>query len=137
MNISVIGTGSWGTALALVLHDNNHKVKCWTLEQDQVDSIRENGENKDFLPGVKFPDSILVTTDMKLVLDDTDIVVSAVPSQVTRKVILKAKELVTEKDSPDSCICQRVHHPAKLYPIEPEYQMQNKNNITTLSMNLL
>jgi len=98
MNITVIGTGSWGTALALVLNDNKHKVKCWTLEQKQIDMIRETGENKDFLPGVKFPMTIPVSTDMKTALENAEIIVSAVPSQVTRKVIAEAKKVVSSKD---------------------------------------
>jgi glycerol-3-phosphate dehydrogenase (NAD(P)+) len=98
MNISIIGTGSWGTALALVLNGNKHTVKCWTLEQKQVDIIRKTGENKDFLPGIKFPQSIPVSTNMKKVLENADIIVSAVPSQVTRKVIAHAKKVIDSID---------------------------------------
>ena len=88
MNISVVGTGSWGTALALVLHENGHNVKCWTLEESQVKKIKETGENADFLPGIKIPDSIFISTDLENIVKDAEIVVSAVPSQVTRKVIM-------------------------------------------------
>ncbi len=94
MNISMIGTGSWGTALALVLHENGHNVKCWTNMQEQVQKIKDTGENGDFLPGIKFPKEILVTTDMNDLGSDQHIVVSAVPSQVTRLVAGKVKEVV-------------------------------------------
>ena len=94
MNISVIGTGSWGTALALVLHENGHNVKCWTHNKDQVQKILETGENGDYLPGIKFPKEILVTTNMNDLGSDQDIVVSAVPSQVTRSVVEDVKKFV-------------------------------------------
>ncbi|MCB0282902.1 MAG: NAD(P)H-dependent glycerol-3-phosphate dehydrogenase [Calditrichae bacterium] len=87
MNISVVGTGSWGTALALVLSENGHNVKCWTLEEAHVKKIKETGENKDFLPGVKIPESLFISTNLEQIIADSEIIVSAVPSQVTRKVI--------------------------------------------------
>lgn len=94
MNISVIGTGSWGTALALVLHENGHRVNCWTNMKDQVQQILETGENGDYLPGIKFPREITVTTDMNEMGSDQQIVVSAVPSQVTRLVVEDVKKIV-------------------------------------------
>lgn len=94
MNISVIGTGSWGTALALVLHENGHWVKCWTNSEEQVQKILNTGENGDFLPGIKFPKEIVVTTDFRQLGSSQQIVVSAVPSQVTRLVIKDVKNVV-------------------------------------------
>ncbi|KAA3617443.1 MAG: NAD(P)H-dependent glycerol-3-phosphate dehydrogenase [Calditrichaeota bacterium] len=98
MNISVIGTGSWGTALALVLYENGHAVKCWTLDQKQVDKIKDTGENGDFLPGVKIPESLLISTNMKEIVSDAEIIVSAVPSQVTRKVVENIKSVLQGPD---------------------------------------
>lgn len=96
MNISVIGTGSWGTALALVLHENGHNVKCWTNMQEQVQKIRATGENGDYLPGISFPKELVVTTDMNEMGSDQQIVVSAVPSQITRLVVENVKKVVNQ-----------------------------------------
>lgn len=87
MKIALIGMGSWGTALALALYENGHDIKCWTLEDEQVKKIKETGENGDFLPGVKIPKDLTISTDMEMVAQGAELVVSAVPSQVTRKVI--------------------------------------------------
>ncbi|MCD4691991.1 MAG: NAD(P)H-dependent glycerol-3-phosphate dehydrogenase [Calditrichales bacterium] len=87
MRAAVIGSGSWGTTLALVLNNNGHHVNCWTIEQTTLDDVREKKENSRYLPGVKIPDSILFTGDMKEAVKDAEIIISAVPSQVTREVI--------------------------------------------------
>ena len=55
MNIAMIGTGSWGTALALLLRENGHNIKCWTNDEKQVETIAKTGQNADFLPGIDFP----------------------------------------------------------------------------------
>ena len=52
MNVALIGAGSWGTALALVLNQNKHQVKCWTIEQSTIDDVKKKGENSRYLPGV-------------------------------------------------------------------------------------
>lgn len=93
MNIAVIGTGSWGTALALVLHENGHNAKCWTRDEQQVKKIKETGENADYLPGIKIPGSLHISTDMKTVVSDAEMIVCAVPSQVTRKVVENIKSV--------------------------------------------
>jgi glycerol-3-phosphate dehydrogenase (NAD(P)+) len=87
MRAAVIGSGSWGTTLALVLNNNGHHVNCWTIEQTTLDDVREKKENSRYLPGVKIPDSILFTGDMKEAVKDAEMIISAVPSQVTREVI--------------------------------------------------
>lgn len=97
MNITLLGTGSWGTALALVLHENGHQVRCWTHLEEHVQMIHTNGENKDYLPGIPFPDEIYVTSDIKAAVADAHIIVSAVPSQVTRNVITPLKNYVNAK----------------------------------------
>ena len=58
MKVGVLGAGSFGTTLALVLNSNNHSVTCWSFEKETVDDIDLTRENKKFLPGVQIPDSI-------------------------------------------------------------------------------
>ena len=98
MNIALIGTGSWGTALALVLHSNNHKVKCWTIEQETIKDVKEKHENFRYLPGILIPKDLLVSDNLSKVVADADIIVNAVPSQVTRSVVPRVKDVLTKKD---------------------------------------
>lgn len=61
----VIGSGSWGTALARVLSKNGHEVTLWSRREEESRMLREERENKSKLPGVKIPDDILCTTDLE------------------------------------------------------------------------
>ena len=92
----VIGAGSWGSALALSLHKNNHKVFMWTRDVDQVKEIRDTKENSKFLPGVIFPDDLIVSNDLEEVIKDSEIVVLAVPSQAVRSVSKQIKPFIKE-----------------------------------------
>ena len=92
----VIGAGSWGVALALSLHKNNHQVFMWTRDVDQVEEIRDTKENSKFLPGVIFPDDLIVSNDLEEVIKDSEIVVLAVPSQAVRSVSKQIKPFIKE-----------------------------------------
>ena len=83
-NIGIIGAGSWGTALATVLANNNKQVQVWSIMEDEVAMLRENHEHLTKLPGVKLADSITFTTDMREVIEDKEMLVLAVPSVFTR-----------------------------------------------------
>ena len=63
--ISIIGAGSWGTALALVLHTNGHKVTVWSIVEEEIAMLKEKHEHVEKLPGVKLPEDIIFTTDLK------------------------------------------------------------------------
>ena len=82
--ISVLGAGSWGTALALLLHNNGHKVILWSALGEEIDVLREKRENVSKLPGVKIPEAIDITTDLERSLRDADVAVLAVPSPYIR-----------------------------------------------------
>lgn len=82
--VSIIGAGSWGTSLAVLLSNNGHKVSVWSLFQDEVDLLLKEREHKEKLPGVKVPDSVEFTTDIKKCLDGHDFIVLVVPSQTVR-----------------------------------------------------
>ena len=83
-NIGIIGAGSWGTALATVLANNNKQVQVWSIMEDEVAMLRENHEHLTKLPGVKLADSITFTTDMREAIEDKEMLVLAGPSVFTR-----------------------------------------------------
>ena len=82
--IGVIGAGSWGTALAVVLAHNGHNVTVWSILEDEVEMLTKEHEHKDKLPGVKIPETISFTTDLKTAAAGKEMVILAVPSPFTR-----------------------------------------------------
>jgi glycerol-3-phosphate dehydrogenase (NAD(P)+) len=97
--VAVIGSGSWGTALAVQLHTAGNNVILWSFKEEEVQNILRDGENKEFLPGVKIPSEINVTYK-----DDdvawADVVVFSTPSKFVRSMakrfcsIIKPNQLV-------------------------------------------
>lgn len=82
--VGVIGAGSWGTALALLLHNNGHEVVLWSIIEEEVKMLCEKREHESKLPGVRLPESMVITTDLEYSLNDKDLIVLAVPSPFTR-----------------------------------------------------
>ncbi len=85
-DISIIGAGSWGTALALNLHRNGHRVTVWSIVEAEIEMLKTEREHKDKLPGVKLPDDMEFTTDLQTAAAGRDVLVLAVPSPHTRSV---------------------------------------------------
>lgn len=83
-NIGVIGAGSWGIALTVLLHNNGHQVTVWSALKDEITMLQKQHEHKDKLPGVKLAEDILFTTELEEAMADKDILVLAVPSPFTR-----------------------------------------------------
>ena len=92
----VIGAGSWGSALALLLYYNGHQVTLWSALEDEVELLRTKRENPDKLPGVRLPEEIEVTSDLKAGVTGQDILVLAVPSPFVRSTAQQMKPLVKE-----------------------------------------
>lgn len=92
--ISVLGSGSWGLALALLLHNNGHEVLLWSARPESARKLREKRENPDRLPGVRLPDEIDVLTDMERALKDVDVTVLAVASPYIRSTAHKMAPFV-------------------------------------------
>ena len=85
----VIGSGSWGTALARVLSKNGHEVTLWSRREEESRMLRKERENKSKLPGVKIPDDILCTTDLEQTVEGKDILVLATASPSIRSMAKK------------------------------------------------
>ncbi len=96
MKVSVIGSGSWGTAVAILLAKHNHQVYLWSWQQEETDRLNRDRENKEFLPGVKFPDNIICTHNMEEAVKDSELIVTVVPSPATRTTARELSKVVVE-----------------------------------------
>ena len=92
--IGILGAGSWGTALAILLHDNGHDVTVWSIHEKEVEMLNTTRRHESKLPGVEIPEGILFTTDMKESMSDKDVCVLAVPSPFIRSTCQKMKAYV-------------------------------------------
>ena len=87
IDIAVLGSGSWGTALALQLCRNGHRVRLWGNESDQIAELRAHGENRRFLPGVPFPPGLVPQESLEETLAGTSACLAVVPSHAFAEVI--------------------------------------------------
>lgn len=83
---AVIGAGSWGTALAILLAKKGQQVYLWGHQREHMDNLERDKENKLFLPGFPLPDQLNLTADLERAVSDADCVVMVVPSHVYREV---------------------------------------------------
>lgn len=95
-NVGVIGAGSWGTALALLLSKNGHGVTVWSISEEEINMLSSEREHKSKLPGVRLPDDMVFTADMEAAARGKDFLVLAVPSKFTRGTARKMKDYIAE-----------------------------------------
>ena len=94
--IGIIGAGSWGIALSVLLHNNGHHVTIWSALKDEIDMLNREHEQKDKLPGVKLADDMVFTTELSEAVKGKNVLVLAVPSSFTRTTAHSMKELVAD-----------------------------------------
>ncbi len=95
--VSFLGAGSWGTALAILLAKNGHKVTLWSKVEDEVNMLSENREHIHRLPGVKLPSSIMITGDLKqAVQNGEDLIVFSVASPYVRATAKEVSSLIAK-----------------------------------------
>ena len=95
-NVGIMGAGSWGTALALLLHRNGHQVTVWSISEEEVKMLSEKREHVSKLPGVKIPEDMAFTTDVESTVKGKDFLVLAVPSPFTRNTARSMSPYVAE-----------------------------------------
>lgn len=98
--ITVLGAGSWGTTIALLLDGKGYDVALWEFYAEQADKLSDNRENERFLPGIKIPEEIKITSRINDALEGSEYVVFATPSHTIRSVakLARASESFNSKD---------------------------------------
>lgn len=91
--VAVLGSGSWGTALAQVLAENGHDVRIWGHRDEQADEINQQHTNHRYLPNLKLAEAIHAFTDMEQAVADVDAVLFVIPTKAIRSV---AQELANK-----------------------------------------
>lgn len=109
MRATVIGGGSWGTALAAVLAGNGHDTAIWARDAAVAADIAERHENKRYLPGLPLPGNVRATTDLTAALAGAELVVLASPSHATR-ALAKAAEPALPRNVPIVCASKGIEN---------------------------
>jgi glycerol-3-phosphate dehydrogenase (NAD(P)+) len=92
MNLTLLGAGAWGTALAIAFA-GKHRVTLWTRETDVALDLRETRENSRFLPGYRLPDSVEISTDFAAAVSGAELLVIATPIAGLRPTVEHLKAL--------------------------------------------
>ena len=112
-NICIIGSGSWGVALAIHAAKMGNKVKIWSFAGEEADLINNEKKCK-FLPDAVIPDGVVCTTNIKEAIEGSDMILHVTPSKFTRDTIKKYKDFV--KDQP-VIICSKGFEANTLYTL--------------------
>ena len=95
--IGVIGGGSWGTALAILLANNKHCVDIWVRDRQQMEDIQQSRENKKYLPGVSIPETINISTDLSETIYNKDLLVLSVPTHGVRSILEECNGIIKKE----------------------------------------
>lgn len=98
-NIAIIGSGSWGVALAIHLANKGHKIKIWSFSEEEANLI--NNEKKcEFLPKAEIPENVKSSNSFEEVIKGADLILHVTPSKFTRDTVKKYKQYVDVKNQP-------------------------------------
>ncbi len=98
LRISILGDGGWGTTLAILLFQKGFSVSLWGAFPEYVKLLKAKRVNSRFLPGVKIPAQIEITSDLKAVISEKDLIVFAIPSQYIRGILKNIKNFGFNRD---------------------------------------
>lgn len=101
MKVTILGSGAYGIALALMFNENKCDITIWERFEDVTNDLLKYRENKRVLPGVKIPDNIRITSDLEDSLIGSDLIVIAIPAGFVDEVSIKIKDIITK----DQHIC--------------------------------
>ncbi len=98
MKTSIIGAGSWGTAIALLLAKNGHTINMWAREKEIVENIRKHNKNGVYLANILLPKTVTAYSELDKALEGADMVVFATPSHTIRNMAESVKPLLTGRE---------------------------------------
>ena len=130
MKIGILGAGAYGMAMASVFDNNGHKIKIWSNSEEEVNLLLANHKSNkiDYI----IPDDFVITTDMKLVVMDADIIVIAVPSEFVRNVCMELNKYFKEEQI--ICIASKgIENNSCLFMDDVVRQCINTDNIAIIS----
>jgi len=93
--VVVIGAGSWGTALAILLASNGHNVTLWGYKNEHIEELKNERENRKYLPGFHFPQKIQIEENLSKALESAQFIVFAVPSHAFREIFQRIFTLLS------------------------------------------
>lgn len=112
--ISIIGSGTWGTALAIHLAKMGNQIQMWSYSEKELDMINIDREHKN-LPGAKIPKGVFCTTDFKEAIDGTEMLLIVTPSKAVREVTRSFKSYLTNQQI---IICSKGFEKNTLYTLD-------------------
>ncbi len=89
--IAVLGAGSWGTALALVLARNGHATRLWGHDPQHIYQLKQESENRRYLPGIDFPSQLIPSADLPSAVQNVETILVVVPSYAYAETLIKLK----------------------------------------------
>lgn len=94
-SISVLGAGSYGTSLAILLSRNGHSTILWSHDKTEVEHLKKDRANQKFLPNIEFPEHLTVESDLKKTVEASSILLIVVPSHAFKSVLIQIKPFLT------------------------------------------
>lgn len=122
-NIGIIGSGSWGVALAIHLANLGNNVKIWSFAQEECDMINNEKKCK-FLPKAKIPENIVCTTNFEEAIKGTDFVLHVTPSKFTRNILRQYKNYI---DNQPVIICSKGFESDTLLTLDEVFAIEAPN----------
>lgn len=131
-HISIIGAGSWGTAISMLLANKGFNIKLWARDAELIEKIKNTRENTEYLPGTVLPDNILASTDMEYCCRGSEIVVVAAPSHAMRDICSNMMHFIS-KDQTIVSLTKGIENVTLLRMSEIIKELMPENEVAVLS----
>lgn len=131
-NIAVIGAGSWGTAIAILLSSKGYNVRLWDVDSKRAEKLIAERENKQYLPNIKFPNTLHPIIEIEEVLAGAELAIFAAPAQQFRVALDNALPHI-EKDTKIVNLAKGLEQHTLLRMSEIAYQKVPQENYAVLS----